>query len=82
MINQSVQIERDCYEKFKNHFQDNDTYKDILETHREIKLLDKMEKGVKVFAREKAFKMVFENTANRVSSSSPSYMHFELIQCN
>lgn len=66
-----------CYERFKEYYSVDETYKDILEACRELKQLNYMEKGVKINARERGFHLVFEKTVNKVCST---YLHY-LILC-
>lgn len=66
MLTKSMKVERDCYERFKGHYPQ-DMYKDVLDTYREMKQLERTGKGERVSTREKGFSSLFERTAKRVN---------------
>lgn len=73
-VTESKIVVKRCYERFKEYYSDDDTYKDILEACREFKQLQQMEKGVKINARERGFHVVFKKAANKVC-------YFYIISC-
>lgn len=62
----SRDVEKKCYIYFKKFYQTDDMYKEILDMTKELKQLEKMEKGKKVCVRKRGFQMIFEKAASRV----------------